>query len=327
MKQIAQFIPVCLVLIFIPELLRAQAVPIPIASPEELRITSFLLSTEMVRLPCPGAAPASGGCGTDRTIEVTVTTSAARDLVNLNYRVSAGRIVGSGSKVVWDLSGASPGTYTITVDAVLTDGSQTVSRPRTIEVRACPDCSRPCSCGELSVAGPSGLSTPGSSITFTAGPIAGVTYSWSVSGGTITSGQGTPSISVDTGRELQGRTITATVTIGRTHPACGCPTEASASALIASIPQAGYMFGEIRGRVLRTGSGRPLRGALVELIYEGTARVTTLTDNNGRYKFESVPAPVPFTIRVSKNGKHGTTTVITEMDGVRSAPVVRLNTQ
>jgi hypothetical protein len=39
---------------------------------------------------------------------------AENDVVTYNYVVSGGRIVGTGSKVVWDLTGVPPGTYTIT---------------------------------------------------------------------------------------------------------------------------------------------------------------------------------------------------------------------
>jgi hypothetical protein len=52
----------------------------------------------------------------------------------------------------------------------------------------------------------------------------GVTFNWSVSGGTITSGQGTPNITIDT-RGLRGQTVTATVEVGGD----GCTRVASCS--------------------------------------------------------------------------------------------------
>jgi hypothetical protein len=61
----------------------------------------------------------------------------------------------------------------------------------------------------------------GSPATFTAEAISGnVTYNWSVSAGTITGGQGTASITVDTAN-LGGQTVTATVEVGGLDPACG----------------------------------------------------------------------------------------------------------
>jgi hypothetical protein len=47
-----------------------------------------------------------------------------------------------------------------------------------------------------------------------------LTFHWTVSNGTITSGQGTPSISVDS-KSLEGKTIHATVEVGGIDPACG----------------------------------------------------------------------------------------------------------
>jgi hypothetical protein len=45
------------------------------------------------------------------------------------------------------------------------------------------------------------------------------TFKWTVSGGKITSGQGTPSISVDT-RGLEGKSFTATVEVGGFSEGC-----------------------------------------------------------------------------------------------------------
>ena len=46
-----------------------------------------------------------------------------------------------------------------------------------------------------------------------------VTYNWSISAGTITSGQGTSSITVDT-KGLDGMSVTATVEIGGISSSC-----------------------------------------------------------------------------------------------------------
>jgi hypothetical protein len=61
----------------------------------------------------------------------------------------------------------------------------------------------------------------GSPITFTASVSgdASITYNWSVSAGTISSGQGTSSITVDTAG-LGGQTVTATVELGGLDPSC-----------------------------------------------------------------------------------------------------------
>jgi predicted metalloprotease with PDZ domain len=52
----------------------------------------------------------------NRTIDVsTEALDPDGDVLTYNYTVSGGKIVGEGAKVVWDLSGVKPGTYTITV--------------------------------------------------------------------------------------------------------------------------------------------------------------------------------------------------------------------
>ncbi|MCV4566453.1 hypothetical protein OFB72_28250, partial [Escherichia coli] len=79
-------------------------------------------------------------------------------------------------------------------------------------------------------------------MTFTAtaagGTQANITYNWSVSAGTIESGQGTPSITVRTTRDMAGSSVTATVEIGGLDPACNCPRTASETAGVAPKPDA-----------------------------------------------------------------------------------------
>jgi hypothetical protein len=78
-------------------------------------------------------------------------------------------------------------------------------------------------CPQISVSCPDSveLNAP---ITFTASVTGGgdgftPTYNWSVSAGTISSGQGTSTITVDTSG-LGGQTVTATVSIGGADPSC-----------------------------------------------------------------------------------------------------------
>src|SRR2546429_255984 len=64
---------------------------------------------------------------------------------------------------------------------------------------------------------------------------ASVTYNWSVSAGTVSSGQGTSSITVDTAG-LGGQTVTATVDVSGLDPSCSktgvCSTSVKAPAPI-----------------------------------------------------------------------------------------------
>jgi hypothetical protein len=73
-------------------------------------------------------------------------------------------------------------------------------------------------CPAVSISCPSDV-VQGSPITFSSSTANNVTYNWSVSAGTISSGLGTSSITVDnTG--LAGQTVTATVELGGLDPSC-----------------------------------------------------------------------------------------------------------
>jgi hypothetical protein len=226
-------------------------------------VTAVALSDTEVTLPCPaGTIPGPGvTCADNTTINVTTTAvDAENDVLTYNYTVSGGRIVGTGANVQWDLSGLAPGSYTVT--AAVDDGCGLcgATKTTTVVVAACPNCVRPCECATLSVSGPAGITQPGDAMTFTAnvtgGTASNLTYNWTVSAGTIESGQGTPSITVRTTREMANTNVTATVDVGGQDPACNCPRTASEQGSVAPAPQAVLVdeFGkmpndDIRGRL------------------------------------------------------------------------------
>ena len=79
-------------------------------------------------------------------------------------------------------------------------------------------------CPTLKMTGPSDDVTAGQSMYFTANVSGGdakayPTYSWSVSAGMISSGQGTPAITVDS-TGIEGQSVTATVDVGGLAPQC-----------------------------------------------------------------------------------------------------------
>ncbi|HTH36706.1 MAG TPA: hypothetical protein VL572_02010 [Pyrinomonadaceae bacterium] len=226
-------------------------------------VTAVVLSDTEVTLPCPaGTIPGPGvTCADNTTINVTTTAvDAENDVLTYNYTFSGGRIVGTGANVQWDLSGLAPGSYTVT--AAVDDGCGLcgATKTTTVVVAACPNCVRPCECATLSVSGPAGITQPGDAMTFTAnvtgGTASNLTYNWTVSAGTIESGQGTPSITVRTTREMANTNVTATVDVGGQDPACNCPRTASEQGSVAPAPQAVLVdeFGkmpndDIRGRL------------------------------------------------------------------------------
>lgn len=210
-------------------------------------VDSVTLGATVITLPCrPGTSSKSGSCNDSKTISVATRASdPENDVLTYSYTVSGGRIVGTGANVEWDLSSAQVGTYTIVTG--VDDGCGVCGKTdtKTIRVQECPDCVLPveevkCNCGTLSVSGPAGTTNPGSSMTFTATATGSgdYTYNWTVSAGSITSGQGTPSITVATTSEMAGSNVTATVNLGGTKPGCNCQTEASETAGVASLPTA-----------------------------------------------------------------------------------------
>jgi hypothetical protein len=130
-----------------------------------------------------------------------------------NWSATGGRIVGSGANTSWDFSGAAPGTYTVTVE--VNSGREadcTAFTQTAVVVRECP----PPTCPSINISCPD-TARLGEAITFQANVTnlaVGITptYQWTVSAGTITSGQGTPSITVDT-TGLTGQAIVARLSV------------------------------------------------------------------------------------------------------------------
>ena len=200
-------------------------------------ITNITISDNEIVLPVctsPTAKPREGAaCNDSTTVNVGVTaTDPDNDPIVYQYAVSGGRVNGTGANVTWDLSGQQPGTYTISIGA--DDGCGVCNPPQTREVRVinCPDCVEPSNpCPELPrVAASSDLVNPGETVTFTADVVlngTSPTYNWSVSSGTITQGQGTPSITVSVPADLFSSSITGTISLGNIDPSC--PATASAT--------------------------------------------------------------------------------------------------
>lgn len=206
-------------------------------------VTAVNLDTTTITLPCPpGTRPKEGTtCSDVSSVKVnTVASDIENDVLTYNYTVTGGRIVGTGANVSWDVTGLRPGTYTITAGVDDGCGLCGKTETRTITVVEC-ECVPACDCATLEVEGPSGLVAPGSTMTFTArtsgGSSSNLTYNWTVSSGTIESGQGTPVIVVATDRTMAGSQVTATVNIGGTDPSCSCQTSASDTGQIEGIVQ------------------------------------------------------------------------------------------
>ena len=192
---------------------------IPPPPPNQPPTVSVSSSSASITLPCPeGTSSESCTASASRSVDLTANApDPDNDTLLYTWSVTGGKLTGEGRGVAWDLSGVNPGTYTATVD--VNDGNgHTVNGSTTVTVADCTGCKPPCP--TVSVSCPSDVDL-GSPITFTASVSgdASVTYNWSVSAGTISSGQGTSSITVDTAG-LGGQTVTATVELGGLDPSC-----------------------------------------------------------------------------------------------------------
>jgi hypothetical protein len=200
-------------------------------------VDALNLSGTVITIPCPPGQHATGACPDNATITVsTVAHDPENDVLTYNYTVSGGRIVGTGANVSWDLGGVQPGTYTITSGVDDGCGVCGATKTQTVTVANCSSCVSNCSCPTLSVSGPSGVTTPGQSMTFTATTGGDVTYNWTVSAGTISSGQGTSSITVDTTGVPNNGSVTATVEMSGASLCADCPRTQSATAGFAALP-------------------------------------------------------------------------------------------
>jgi hypothetical protein len=188
-----------------------------------------------------------------QTVQLTTTASDPDgDTLLYSYTVTGGRVTGDGANVTWDLSGVGPGTYTATVDVDDGCGCITTSST-TVTVAACPNCieegikAPPCPTS-VTVSCPTEPAQAGSPITFTADVAGGPgnqTYNWSVSAGTISSGQGSSSITVDT-TNLAGQSVTATVELGGLDPNCNKTASCTASVAPRNVSRKFDEYGNIR---------------------------------------------------------------------------------
>jgi hypothetical protein len=151
-----------------------------------------------------------------------------------SWTVSGGRLDGDGTDVIWDLTGVQPGVYnaSVKVESGPVDNPLCTAFTSTkIVVRTCPP-PRPV-CPNVSIYCPD-VQQAGTPITFTAsasGGTPGITpvYTWKVSAGQIVSGQGTPTITVDTAG-LAGQPITATVEVEGYNLECRATCQSSVPA-------------------------------------------------------------------------------------------------
>ena len=105
-------------------------------------VTNLNLSAGEITVGCSNSAT-NKKCTNSKT-KISVTTEAIdpeNDVLTYNYNFSAGKIIGQGANVVWDLSDVKPGIYTITAGVDDGCGICGTTVTKTVVVKECPDCS------------------------------------------------------------------------------------------------------------------------------------------------------------------------------------------
>jgi hypothetical protein len=211
-------------------------------------VTLSASSTNIV-LPCPPGqtAQCTPGPSSSQTVQLTANaTDPDGDTLLYSYNVSGGRITGEGPNVSWDLTGVQPGTYTANVE--VDDGCGCISFSSvSVTVANCDRCVLPCP--TVNVSCPDTVNA-GDTITYTANvtggdPNVAATYNWSVSAGTIESGQGTPSITVRTTSAMGGQAITATVNVGGYPPECNATASCTTQVQVVAVARLFDQYGNI----------------------------------------------------------------------------------
>ena len=186
-------------------------------------------STTTITYPCaPDWHSSSGSCPSIADLQVAL-TSMAKDFNKqplYAYTVAGGRVVGEGSNVTWDLSGAWPGFYTATVEVQDNKKHRALSSV-TVKIVNCADCVDSFMCPPILVTCYDEVRA-GTPITCKVwvGPWSDpITYEWSArdsSGEDLSgsiSGRGT-SISIPT-NGLGGKSVYTTVEVKGLDPSCG----------------------------------------------------------------------------------------------------------
>jgi hypothetical protein len=144
--------------------------------------------------------------------------------IKYKWTTSDGTIIGEGPVVTWNLAGLKPGYHKASLDiqSVGNEGTCQAFSSVSVLVNACAEVKPVCPAIEITC--PTYIATDQPltfKSTYSGGVPANVTpvYTWTVSAGTIISGQGTDTITVDT-KGLAGQTVRASLSMGGYNLEC-----------------------------------------------------------------------------------------------------------
>lgn len=138
--------------------------------------------------------------------------------IKYKWTTSEGVIIGEGPVVTWNLAGLKPGYHKASLDIQSTGSDGTCQAFSSVSVLVNPCAEVKPVCPAIEIVCPTDIAS-GQPLTFSSRLTGGVpantnaVYNWSVSAGTIISGQGTDTIRVDTSN-LGGQPVTATLSVG-----------------------------------------------------------------------------------------------------------------
>jgi len=144
--------------------------------------------------------------------------------IQYKWTTSNGTITGEGSEVVWNLAGLKPGYHKASLDIRSVGSERSCQAFSSVSVLVNPCVAVQPVCPAIEIVCPTNIAIDQPltfSSRYTGGVPANVTpvYNWTVSAGTIISGQGTDTIKVDT-TGLMGQTVRASLSMGGYNLEC-----------------------------------------------------------------------------------------------------------
>ena len=208
-----------------PIALAAVVSTIP-ADAQKQKVNVVNSTTAPLKLNLTSDVATVSACSNSGAPQVRLTADAVSpsgNPIKYKWTTDGGTIVGEGPVVTWNLAGLKPGYHKASLDIVSagSDGECNAFSSVTVLVNACAPVRPVCPAVEISCPTAVAVDQP---LTFTsrlAGGTPGINpvYNWTVSAGTITEGQGTDTIKVDT-TGLAGQTVRASLSIGGFNLEC-----------------------------------------------------------------------------------------------------------
>jgi hypothetical protein len=206
--------------------------PASLVKPGSIR--SIKVEQNVLTLPCPQGVEQCG-CFPSSNFLVNVELEVGKldKWVRYSFSVSAGKIIGEGPKVVWDLRNTPPGSYTINAQAIRKGKPLPGTKGETIDIvgniNSC-DCF---DCPVLDINATNRSIAAGDTVSVSAvmnrrSQDDALTLNWTTSVGEIVSGQGTSAILIKVPTQIKTNKLVVTLTFGGLRGPCSsCPTSSS----------------------------------------------------------------------------------------------------